>query len=81
MGAKFGFLSIVDFGATIWYIFPPNAQCIVIHRCHLILFLNEIYIGKRETCILKLFIKSSHLTVHVYNVRLSKSGLGYTTIH
>ena len=22
MGDKFGFLSIVDFGATIWYIFP-----------------------------------------------------------
>ena len=88
MRDKFGFLSIVDFGATIWYIFPPNAQCIVIHRCHLILFLNEIYIGKRETCILKLFIKSSHLTVHIecsfiisIYVRLSKSGLGYTTIH
>ena len=37
---------------------------------------------------LKLLIKSSHLTVHVecsfiisIYVRLSKSGLGYTTIH
>jgi hypothetical protein len=26
MGDKFGFLSIVDFGATIWYILPPNVQ-------------------------------------------------------
>ena len=46
------------------------------------------YIGKRETCILKLFIKSSHLTVHVecsisisIYVRLSKSDLGYSTIY
>jgi hypothetical protein len=31
MGDKFGFLSIVDFGATIWYILPPNVQCGVIH--------------------------------------------------
>jgi hypothetical protein len=34
MGDKFGFLSIVDFGATIWYILAPNVQCVVIHRCH-----------------------------------------------
>ena len=41
MEDKFGFLSIFDFGATIWYIFHPNVQCVVIHRCHLILFLNK----------------------------------------
>ena len=65
--------------------FPPNVQCVVIHRCHLILFLNEkIYRQTRNLytkTIYKIITSYCTCRMFIYYVRLSKSGLGYTTIH